>query len=158
MIDWDVQQVDGVDVEGSTTERQRDDGSVGAWNGVIALVVCLRSRDLGVDGLDVSVGGINEGGAGVKDGGAVLESEVLATYGHGERSFPVAVLVDVLEGNEGLRVEFGTVETSERNLAIVEPVGNSGKLVRRDGLADQPLLRKRLDRGRDTLFGNGRFG
>ena len=108
-----------------------------------------------MDGLDVFFGSINEGGTSVKDGGAALESEVLATYGHGERSSPVAVLVGVLEGDEGLRVEFGTVETSERNLAIVESVGNSGKLVRRDGLADQPLLGKRFDGGRDTLVGNG---
>ena len=141
------QQVDGVDVESPATERQRDDRGVVTWKGILAMGVTLRSGDLGMYGFDVSGGSNNKDGASVKDGGAALESETLTTYGHGERSFPETFFIDVLDGDEGLRVEFGTVETSERDLAIIEAVGNSRNLVRRDSLANQPLLRKSFDRG-----------
>ena len=146
VIDRIEQQVDGVDVESSATERQRDDRGVVTWKGILAVGVALRSGDLGMYGFDVSGGSNNKDSAGVKDGGAALESETLATYGHGERSFPEAFFIDVLDGDEGFRVEFGTVETSKGDLAIIEAVGNSGNLVRRDSLADQPLLRESFDR------------
>ena len=157
-IDWSKQQVDGVDFESLTTESQRNDRSISAWDDKTVLAVALCSGDLGVDGFGISGGSDNEGGAGVEDGGAALEPEVLVTNGHGEITLPEAVLVDVLEGNEGVRVELGLVKTSKRDLAIIETIGNSGNLVGRDGFADQPLLRKSLNRRRDTLVGKDRLG
>jgi len=111
-----------------------------------------------VDGGGVSGGSDNEGGAGVEDGGAAVESEVFAINGRGETTLPETFLVDVLEGDEGLCVELGLVEASERDLAIFETTGKSGDLVRRDSLADQLLLCKRLDGGWDTLVGKGGLG
>ena len=111
-----------------------------------------------MDSCGVSGGSDNEGGTSVEDGSAALESEVLAINRRGERALPETLLVDILEGDEGLGVELGLVETSERNLAVVATVGDSGELVRRDGLFDQPLLRKGLNRSRDTLFGKGGLG
>jgi len=106
-----------------------------------------------MDGLGVRARSDNEGGTGVKDGSAALESEVLATNGRREITLPKTVLVDVLEGDEGVRVELGLVKASERDLAVIETVGDSGNLVGRDGLTDQPLLREGLHGGRDTLVG-----
>ena len=111
-----------------------------------------------MDGRSVCGGSDNEGGASVEDSGATLESEVIAINRCGERTLPETIRVDVLEGDEGLGVEFGLVETSERDLAVVETVGNSGDLVRCDGLFDQLLLRKRFNRGRDALLGKGGLG
>lgn len=68
-------------------------------------------------------------------------------------TLPEAILVDILEGDEGVLVELGRVKTSKCNLSIIKTIGNSGNLVRRGGLFDQSLLRKSLDRGRDTLVG-----
>ena len=55
-----------------------------------------------------------------------------------------------------LQVDGVDIESSatERDLAVRD----AGNLVRRDSLADQPLLHKRLNRGRDTLAGGGRSG
>jgi len=111
-----------------------------------------------MDGGGVSGGSDNEGGASVEDGSAALESEVLSINRRGETTLPETVRVDVLEADESLGVELGLVETSERNLAVVETVGNSGDLVRRDGLVDQLLLRKGFNRSRDTLIGEGGLG
>jgi len=107
-----------------------------------------------MDCLGVSVRSDNEGGAGVEDGGAAVQSEALSIDGHGETTLPETVLVDVIEGDKGASVVLGLVKTSERDLAIVETVGKSGNLVRRDGLADQPFLGKNLNRGREALVGN----
>ena len=111
-----------------------------------------------MDSLGITGGSDNEVGAGVKDRGATLEPDVIATNGDGERGTPEAVRVGVLQGDKGLRVEFGAVETSERDLAIIEAARDAGNLVRRDSLVDRPLLHKRFDRGRDTLAGEGRSG
>ena len=111
-----------------------------------------------MESLSVTGGSDNEVGAGVKDRGATLESEVLATNGDGERGAPEAICIGILQGDKSLWVEFGAVETSERDLAIIEAVRDAGDFVRRDSFADQPLLHKRFDRGRDTLAGEGRSG
>ena len=111
-----------------------------------------------MDRFGISGGSNNEGGASVEDGSAAFESEVLAINGRGEIALPEAVLVDVLEGGKSVGIELGGVKTSESNLAIIGTVGNSGKLVRRDGLVDQSLLRERLDGGQDTLVGKGGLG
>ena len=158
VIDRDEQQVERVDIEGATTEREGNDRSVGAWNNVIALGVGLRAGDLGVDGLGVGVGSDDEGGASVEDGGAAIQSEALSVDGHGETTFPEAVLIDILEGNKGASVVLGLVKTSERNFTIVETVGKPGNLVRRDGLADQPFLGKNLNRSREALVGDSGLG
>ena len=99
----------------------------------------------------------DEGGTSVENGGAVSE-DAIAINGNTDRTLPETFLVDVLESDKGAGVELGPIKTSERNLAIVETVGNSRNLVRRDGLVDQPLLRESLNGGRDTLVGNGRLG
>ena len=111
-----------------------------------------------MDGFGVRLGSNNEGGTGVEDGGAALKPKILVINGRGEGALPEAVRVNVLEGDEGVGVELGLVKTSERNLPIIETIRNSGNLVRRDGLLDQSLLRKRLDRGRNVLVGKGRLG
>jgi len=144
IIDWDEQQVERVDVEGVTTECERNDRTVDARNDVIPLSVSLRAGDLGVDGLGVSVGSDDEGGASVEDGGAAIQSEALSVDGHGETALPETVPIDVLEGDKGASVVLGLVKTSKRNLTVVETVGKSGNLVRRDGLADQPFLGENL--------------
>lgn len=158
-VDWGEQNVGGVDVKGLTAERQGNRCSVGARDDEATLTVALRSGDLGVNSLDVGGGSDDESGAGVEDGSAALESDVLTANGHsGEVALPETVRVDVRDGNEGLGVELGLVKTSERNLAVVATVGNSGDLVRRDGCADQPILCERLDGGQDTLVGKARLG
>ena len=111
-----------------------------------------------MDCLRVSGGKDHKGGASVKDSGASLEAEIVTVNGRGDRALPEAVLVDVWEGGEGVRVEFGLVKAPECNFTIVVTVGNSAKLVRCDGLANQPVLRKRFDGSQDTLFGKGGLG
>ena len=157
-IDWGEQQVDGVDIKLLAAEGQRDDFSVSAWDDETALAVALRPGDLTVESLGVISRSKDEGGTGVEDGATALESEIRAINGNGEFGLPETVLVDVLEGDEGFGVELGLVKTSKCNLSIIETVGNSGNLVRRDGLFDQSMLRKRLDGGRDTLVGKVRLG
>jgi len=158
IIDWGEQQVERVHIEGATTERERNDCSVGTRDDEIAVVVGLRARDLGVNGLDVSFRGDNEGGSSVKEGEAELPSEVLSIDGHGESAPPETVRVGVLEGDKSAGIVLGLIKTSERDLSIVETVGKSGNLVRRDGLADQPFLGKNLNRVRETLGGEGGLG
>jgi len=41
LIDWGEQQVDGVDVESTTTKGERNDSSVGAWDDVTVLTAVL---------------------------------------------------------------------------------------------------------------------
>ena len=155
-IDWDEQQIDGVDVESSTAERQRDDGSIVARDRVTAIVDTLCSGDRGVKSPGVILGSDDRGGAGVKDGSAVLEPDVLAANGNIDRTLPETPLVDALEGDEGVGVELGLVEASECDLAIVQTVGKSRNLVGRDGFADQSILHEALDEGRSTLLRQGR--
>ena len=157
-IDWGEQQVDGVDIKLLAAKGQRDDCSVSAWDDETALAVALRPGDFAVEGLGVISRSKDEGGTSVEDSATALESEIRIINGNGEVGLPETVLVDVIEGNEGLGVELGLVKTSECNLSIIETVGNSRNLVRRDGLFDQSMLRKRLDGGRDTLVGKGRLG
>ena len=157
-IDRGKQQVGRVDVKRLTTKLHRNDSGGGARNDETALAVALRSWDLGVDGSSVGSRGDNESGTGVEDGGAALESEICTINRCGEITLPETVRVDVLEGNEGLGVDLGLVDTTERDLAIVETVGNSGDLVRRDGIGDQPILSERLDGGRDGLVREGGLG
>jgi len=100
----------------------------------------------------------DESGTSVKDGGAALESEVLAISGCGEFALPETEFVDILEGDEGFGVELGLIKTPKRDLTIVGTIGKPGNLIRRDCLVDQSLLRKRLNRCRNTLVGNGGLG
>ena len=110
-----------------------------------------------MDSSDISRGSDDEAGTGVEDSRAASE-DGLPTNGNGGCTLPESDLVGVLEGDEGAGVELGTVQPSERNLAVVETVGESGNLVRCDGLADQPLLRESLNRSQDALCGKGGFG
>lgn len=108
-----------------------------------------------MDSLRVSIGSDDEGGAGVEDGGAVLEPEVLAVHGDGHSALPEAILVDVVEGDEGVWVELGLVEAAKGNLAIVLLVGKAGDLERRDCVVDQSSLCERLDRRKCLLLREG---
>ena len=105
-----------------------------------------------MDGIGVRGGSDNNGGS-----GAPFEFEVLVTNVRGDDTIPATILVGVLGGDEGCRVNLGLVKTSERNLTILDAVGKLGNTVRRDGLADQPVLRKRLNGARDA-FGKAGLG
>ena len=108
-----------------------------------------------MDSFGVFSGNDKEGGAGVENTGSALESGILTINRDFECTLPEALLIDVREGNERVGVELCLVKTSKRDLAIIKTIGNSGNLVRSDSLADQSVLRERLDRGQDALVGKG---
>lgn len=65
-----------------------------------------------------------------QNSGAALESCVLSVDGDSRHiAFPESVLVDISEGSQSSRVEFGCVETTERDLTVVLLVSQPGDLV-----------------------------
>ena len=106
----------------------------------------------------VALGNDHQGCASVEDGGASLESEILTLDRSCEWSLPETLLVDVVDGDKSIGIEFGLVKTSKRDFAIIETVGNTRDLVRRNSLADQSLFRQSFDRSKNALVGKGRLG
>ena len=89
----------------------------------------------------------------IEDGRAPGEPRALPAGGDRvERRLPEALLVDVLEGDEGVRIELGLVETAERDLTIVLLVSDTGDLVRGDGIGDEAGLSKGFDGGQGLLL------
>ena len=137
LIDCVEQQVDGVDLKGSTAEGQRDNRGACAWDSKMS-IAALRSGDPSMDCFSVSAGNVEEGGACVQDSSTTLKAEVFTVNGDGDTSLPETIRADVREGYEGAGVEFGLVKTSECNFAVVVAVRGSAELVRRDSLVDKP--------------------
>lgn len=151
-VDGSEEKILRVDLEGLAREGESDGSSGSTRDGEASLTIGLGSRDSSVDGSSISGGSNNESGTSVEDSSAGIEANRLAINGNTHVTFPETVLVDVVEGDESFSVEFGCIETTEGDLAIVLAIRETRDLVGSDGVVDEALLGKSLNGSKSLLL------
>lgn len=151
-IDGSEEKILRVDIEGLTSESESNGGGGGARNSETTLTVGLGTRNGSVDGGGIGGGSNDEGGTSVEDSSTAIETDSLTINGNGHGTFPETILVNVVEGNKGFGVEFGCIETTEGDLTIVFAIRKTRDLVGSDGIGNETLLGKSLNRGESLLL------
>ena len=62
------------------------------------------------------------------------------------------MLVDVVKGGKGVGIELGSIKTAKGDFTVVLLIGETGDLVRGDGVSDKAGLCEGLDWGESLLL------